>query len=299
MRYTRKVRPQRHAGIVLGLAAALTAWAGLGAQSKDPDPRAVLASVGEAADRILDYTMTLVRQERMGDTLQPERTAIEKWARPYRLYVKEIAGFDSGQEVLFVRGWNGDRLRAHKGGILGWITVSLDPQGARAMAHAHHPVTEASLPSFAKTVLDNVAEAERRGERSVRLAGRETLWGRPSLKLELTSPRTGDLHVMKKGETLWDVARESGQTMYVILHENRGKGWRSPRDPRPGDSVFVPRYYAGKVLLWVDEELRLPIMALIYDHDGNLYERYEHHDLRVNVGLTDADFDPKNPAYGF
>ena len=278
---------------------ALAAWAGGAGPSRDADPEAILASMGESADRVLDYTMTLVRQERMGDTLQPERTAIEKWARPYRIYLKEIAGFDSGQEVLFVRGWNGDRLRAHKGGILSWITVNLDPQGARAMAHAHHPVTDASLPGFVKTVLDNVAEASRRGEGSVRSVGREALWGRPSIEIELTSPRAGDPRVMKKGETLWDVARESGQTMYVILHANRAKGWRTTRDPRPGDSVFVPRYYAGKVLLWVDEELKLPIQALIYDHDGNLYEQYEHHDLRVNVGLTDADFDPKNSAYGF
>jgi LysM repeat protein len=255
--------------------------------------------MGEAADRITDYTMTLVRQERMGEALQPERTAIEKWARPYRLYLKDIEGPDAGQEILFVRGWNDDRLRAHKGGILGLFTVSLDPYGAKATAHAHHPVTDVSLPGFVKTVLDNVNEARRRDEGSVRGVGRETLRGRPSLALELTSPRAGDLHVMKKGETLWDVARETGQTMYVILHANRDKGWRGPHDPRPGDSVFVPRYYAGKVLLWVDEELRLPIQALIYDFDGNLYERYEHRDLRVNVGLADADFDPRNPAYDF
>jgi hypothetical protein len=292
------MRPFRRAGIVGALAAALAGWAGDTAPPDDPDPHAVLASMGDAAELVRDYTMTLVRQERMGDTLQPERTAIEKWSRPYRLYLKDTAGPDTGQEVLFVRGWNGDRLRAHRGRFPD-LTVSLDPRGSWAMAHAHHPVTEVSLPGFVKTVLDNVAEAGRRGEGGVRLIGRETLWGRPALNLELTSPATGDVYVMKKGETLWDLQRETGQTMYVILHHNRGKGWRGPRDPRPGDSAFAPRYYAGKVLLSVDEELHLPIRALIYDHDGNLYERYEHRDLRVNVGLADADFDPRNPAYDF
>jgi hypothetical protein len=160
-------------------------------------------------------------------------------------------------------------------------------------------VTDVSLPSFVKTVLDNVAEAERRAEGSLRFTGRETLWGRPTLRLDLTSPRAGEVRVLERGETLWDVAEATGRSMYSILHANRDKGWRGPRDPDPGDPVFVPRYYAARMLLWVDDELRLPIRAEIFDHDGLLYERYEHRDLRVNVGLTDADFDPANPEYDF
>jgi hypothetical protein len=292
------MRPSRRAGIVASLAAAVVAWTGASAQSGAPDPHAVLASMGDAAALVRDYTMTLVRQERIGDTLQPERTAIEKWSRPHRLYLKDIAGPDAGQEVMFVLGWNGDRLRAHRGRFPD-LTVNLDPQGAWAMAHAHHPVTQASLPGFVKIVLDNVAEAARRGEGGLRFLGREMLWGRPALELELTSPADASPHVMARGETLWDVERLTGQMMYVILHFNRARGWRSARDPRAGDTVLVPRYYAGRVVLDVDEELRLPIRATIYDHDGNLYERYEHRDLKINVGLTDADFDPKNPAYDF
>ncbi len=281
-------------GVVAGLAAGDLS----SAPSENPDPQALLESMGEAAARVRDYTMTLVRQELMGGALQPERTTIEKWSRPYRLYLHDIAGPDAGQEVLYVRGWNRDRLRAHRGRFPD-LTWNLDPRGTWAMAHSHHPVTQVSLPSFVTTVLDNVAKARRNGEGRVRFAARDTLWGRRTLKLVLTSPASADPHVVKKGETLWDVERDTGQAMYVILHFNRKKGWRGPRDPRAGDTVLVPRYYAGRVVLDVDEELVLPIRALIYDHDGKLYERYEHHDLRVDVGLTDLDFDPENPAYHF
>ncbi len=284
--------------LALPLVAARAAGGEPPVRPADLDPVAVLESMGEAADRVRDYTMTLVRQEVMGGKLQPERTAIEKWSRPYRLYLKDVAGPDAGQEVLFVRGRNGDRLRAHRGRFPD-LTVSLDPEGSWAMAHAHHPVTQVSLPGFVRIVLDNLAEARRRNEGGVRLLGRDTLWGRQALRLELTCPPEASSRVMRKGETLWDLERETGQTMYVILHFNRARGWRGPRDPRAGDTVLVPRYYAGRVVLDVDEELRLPIRALIYDHDGNLYERYEHRDLRINVGLTDSDFDPKNPAYRF
>jgi outer membrane lipoprotein-sorting protein len=65
-----------------------------------------------------------------------------------------------------------------------------------------------------------------------------------------------------------------------------------PADPAKG-------YYCMTALIEVDREYRLPIYAEIFDWEGQLIERYGYLDLRLNSGLTDADFDPKNPAYGF
>ena len=49
----------------------------------------------------------------------------------------------------------------------------------------------------------------------------------------------------------------------------------------------------------VDHDYRLPIYAEIFDWDGQLVERYGYRNLRLNPGLTDEDFNPKNPDYGF
>jgi outer membrane lipoprotein-sorting protein len=65
-----------------------------------------------------------------------------------------------------------------------------------------------------------------------------------------------------------------------------------PNDPASG-------YYCRTALVDVDGEHRLPIYAEIFAWDGQLIERYGYLDLRLNPGLTDQDFDPKNPAYGF
>jgi hypothetical protein len=65
-----------------------------------------------------------------------------------------------------------------------------------------------------------------------------------------------------------------------------------PADPARG-------YYCMTALIDVDREHRLPIYAEIFDWHGQLVERYGYLDLRLNPGLTDEDFDPKNPAYGF
>ena len=55
----------------------------------------------------------------------------------------------------------------------------------------------------------------------------------------------------------------------------------------------------------VDDELGVPIFYRAYDWpttDGGkpvLLEQYIYKDIRINIGLTDEDFDPKNPEYHF
>lgn len=58
--------------------------------------------------------------------------------------------------------------------------------------------------------------------------------------------------------------------------------------------------YAGmSAIIDVDREHRLPIYAEIFDRENQLIERYGYRNLQLNPGLTDADFDPKHPDYGF
>ena len=60
------------------------------------------------------------------------------------------------------------------------------------------------------------------------------------------------------------------------------------------------RGYDGmSAVIDVDREHRLPIYTEIFDGNNQLVERYGYLDLRLNPGLTDADFDPKHPASGF
>jgi hypothetical protein len=67
---------------------------------------------------------------------------------------------------------------------------------------------------------------------------------------------------------------------------------RFPRDQAKG-------YYCMTAVVDVDREHRLPIYAEMFDWQDQIFERYGYRDLRLNAGLTDADFDPKHPDYGF
>lgn len=264
----------------------------------DPQALAIVDAMKGAADGIHDYTMTLVKRELGFHGMEPQETIAIKWQRPQRIYLHALKGPHEGQEVLYAPGWNKNKIKVHPGSFPD-ITLNLNPYGRLAMAHSHHPVPEVSLVRFVDLVAGNVAKAHERGVGSLRLVGRETVFGRPCVHIEATTVPTGTSPTLKKRQTLWDIARETGQSMYVILHANSYRHWRYADDPNPGDAVIVPDFYAGRMELWVDDALHLPIQADLFDQDGRLYEHYEHRDLKIDVGLTDKDFDPKNKAYKF
>lgn len=58
-------------------------------------------------------------------------------------------------------------------------------------------------------------------------------------------------------------------------------------------------YYCYRAVINLDIEKKVPLRVMIYDWDDNLIENYGYEGLKLDAGLTNADFDPKNPAYRF
>ena len=283
---------------MIALLPALIVAAVAASPAYDPEALAVLDGMFAAGAAMKDYTMILVRRELIDKEMEPEERYLVKWRAPQSIYLKQVAGLHEGQEVIYVRGLNKDRIKVHKGTFPD-LTVNLDPRGRLAMGHVHHPVPEVSIPNLVRRVQDNLTKARSKGVGELKVVGREELFGVPAIKLEMTTPPTGTSPTVGPGQTLWDLADASGQSMYVILHANARRGWTQADHAKPGDAVIIPDFYAGRMTLWIDEKTKLPLQTDLYDHEGRLYEQYEHRDLKVNVGITDADFDPKNPEYDF
>jgi outer membrane lipoprotein-sorting protein len=58
-------------------------------------------------------------------------------------------------------------------------------------------------------------------------------------------------------------------------------------------------YYCYRTIINIDVEKNLPLKVQIYDWDNILIEDYGYENLKLNVRLTDTDFDPRNPEYKF
>lgn len=287
--------------LALTFPALLAAAAVLGhtAAIPTPDPRGVLDAMGHAVQGVNDYTMTLMSQEWDGDGLGPEQTLTTKWARPFKVYYKKLCAPHKGREILYADGWNDGRLKVSLNTWPKNIKLNLDPHGDLAMGGTRHPIDETSVVYLGNVVLENFRRADERGEATAQDMGVETILGRVCRRVRLETAQEVTTRVLGPKESLWDVGTSLDIAMAPLLHENRGRGWAAPGDAKPGVTVRVPRYYAAKIDLWIDEELSLPIRAEIYDGEGVMFERFEHRDLRVNVGLGPEDFSPRNPDYKF
>lgn len=66
--------------------------------------------------------------------------------------------------------------------------------------------------------------------------------------------------------------------------------------------AFFPEddlYYAAHIVTYIDKEYNLPTHIFIYDWKEKLLERASYKELNINVGLSEMDFNPRNPAYEF
>ena len=55
----------------------------------------------------------------------------------------------------------------------------------------------------------------------------------------------------------------------------------------------------GRAMVWISSQTSLPVRITIWDRADRLLENYAFEETRLNVGLTETDFDPANPEYGY
>ena len=98
----------------------------------------------KAFEQIDDYTATLYKQERVKGHLLRQGDRQLKFRKPFGVYLRWVGGGLQTREVLYVRGWNDDKIRAHQGSFPD-VTVNLRPDASLAMRGNRHPITEAGF----------------------------------------------------------------------------------------------------------------------------------------------------------
>ncbi len=217
------------------------------------DVLSLMNEMKQAYSRVSDYTATFVKRERVKGRLRPREVMFIKFAEPFNIYTRWMQGKHEGQELIYAKGWNGGKIRAHTGSFPD-ITVDLDPEGSLATRGQRHPITD-----FGLGIMINLLA------RDVTLAG-----ARPQDTVTYL-----DLGISKI----------AGATVRCIEATTPPARW-SP-------------YYAHRARICINTRTHMPVRVLIWDRDDHLLEDYTYKNIRLNVGLTDLDFSPDNPEYGF
>ncbi|MCL2624799.1 MAG: DUF1571 domain-containing protein [Planctomycetaceae bacterium] len=213
-------------------------------------------------NEIKDYTFTLIKQESInGKMYDPCMFDMKIRNEPFSVYLKYRAPEKkAGTEAIFVKGRNNDKIQAKGVGVLALIgTTSLAPDNRFAMDGNKYPITEVGIARLVDLLIE---------------VGENDILNNYECEVKYYE------NVMVGKRVC---------TCIQVIHPK----------PTPGKFPF----HVAKI--FIDDELQLPIRYESYDWPKSdkdkpmLLEAYIYSDLKINVGLTDLDFDTKNPNYRF
>ncbi len=222
--------------------------------------------------QVQDYSATLVKREQVNGELLDYQFILVKIRTerrnsqgnvvvPFSVYLKFVGPEAlKGREVLWVNGENNGKLRAHEGGLLGILSIWLDPYGPRAMKDQRYPVMKVGIENL-------MLECIHRMEAGMRVA-KPAEFQVQTFKASRVDDRVCTCiqmtHLTRHAQFSWHTAR-------VFIDEEHG---------------FPIRY---AVWDWPRQKGDPP----------PLLEEYTYRDIKLNPGFTDADFDHENAAYDF
>jgi hypothetical protein len=213
---------------------------------------------------VRDYTCRLIKRERINGELQAYQFANLKvrneqrrdgqLEKPMAVFMQFLAPARiKDRRVLYIDGQNNGEVMVHKGGsLLKHLKLSIDPHGRAARRESNYPITDVGLGKLVDRLIQ----------------------------------RAND-----------DIERDpKGENTKVLYFRNAKIGDRKCTHIRvvhPEQSNEMEFHIAS---LYVDDELHVPTRLVVYgwpEREGAeppLNEEYTYANLRLNVGLSDAEF---------
>ncbi len=221
-----------------------------------------LASIEECQHRyrdIRDYTCTFSKRERIKGKLTPRHVLMMKVRAQPRSIYLKFRQPFPGREVIYIVGRNNGKVMAHDVGLNKLLAGTVRLE-----------------PSDGRAMKDCRHPISEAG----------------------IGPLLDTLH------TRWSFELDPSECV-VVFRDHQTLGTRHCTMIETTHPRQQPELMFYRVRLFIDDELGLPIRFEAYDWPSSgqapaeLVEEYTYNDLRLNVGLSDLDFDVSNGHYAF
>jgi outer membrane lipoprotein-sorting protein len=151
-------------------------------------PDEIISKAVKAYEKIDDYVCRFSQKELIKGKIREEKNLILKFKKPQQIYLRWTEGSDKGNEAIYVEGKNKNKLTVHLSGLWKFITVSVDPNGSRAMKDRRHPITEAGIGHVIQLMADNYSRAINDKECVISKAEDAEVSGRKAILFKATFP---------------------------------------------------------------------------------------------------------------
>lgn len=215
----------------------------------------------QALQKVNDYSAVFTKTELVHGRLLTQKMDMKFREKPFSVYFHGHSKRKAGREVIFVAGRNDNRLIVHEVGLKSIVgTMNLTTDDPKVMDTNRHPITDVGMANVIKSALD--------------------IWKNEKTTLDPANIEVRIVPSVQVGDRDCEAVE--------IAHNH----------PQSGLTYQVGRIY-------VDKETRLPVQAELYGwpeapgDEPPLLEQYIYTNVKTNIGLVDADFDPQNREYRF
>ncbi|MFO0908487.1 MAG: DUF1571 domain-containing protein [Isosphaeraceae bacterium] len=218
-----------------------------------------LSTCQERYAKISDYTCILLKRERHDGKLSAQSVMSMKARSRPHSIYMKFSSPNKGREAIYVKGRHNDQVVAHDVGLF--------------------------------KVIAGTVMLDPRGPRAME-----------GCRHPITEAGIGAL--IDTIARHWAIELTPGESK-VTIHPSMTIGSRPCTMIESIHPTKQPHFLFHKVKLYIDHEYGLPVRFEAYDWPSRpgapepLMEEYVYVDLKLNVGLSDRDFDPNNQSYSF
>ena len=264
-----------------------------------PNPAELMRRMLAAVSQVQTATYRLVKTERMAGKNTIDESMVKLQNKPLKVYLKNVRPF-TGREVLYIPSSNGGKALINPAAFP-YVNISLDPFGARIRQGQHHTLNDVGFRRVADVMARQMHEQAADLSKLLHLDPNPATFDNRAcwmVKMDDLRFRFVPYTIKAGGESIDQLGQQLGVSEYMIGEKLANFDGDYARKLPAGHVIQVPACYARRTIVLIDKVSLLPVSIAIYDDKG-LFEQYDYHDLKPNVGFRDNEFTPEFKGYGF
>jgi hypothetical protein len=255
-------------------------------------PAQILLQMYDSIKNVKTVTQDVVALERVDNKYSINRSAIKVQMQPRKIYYINPA---KKLEVLYnVEKY--DRKAWVKPHIFPYLTLSLDPRGNIMRRNQHYSILELGYEFIGKSIALTLSK-DKHGLDNFIYHGKVMKNGYHCYFLEYENKNYSFVdYVVGNKETASLISLKLCVNDYLLRDKNNllnDFGYL-----KKGTILKVPTLYCQKAILYIDEQLMLPVAISLYDDKG-LFESYEYSNIQINKPFKQNEFDKEFARYNF
>jgi hypothetical protein len=239
-------------------------------------------------------------------TLQMNTEAIERIERKFfkatsqikiNIHPRKVYFHNPSKKLEILYDASGNHQRALvKPNVFPYLPLYLDPTGNIMRRNQHYTIHELGFEFIGKSIALTISK-DKNGLANFRYVGKTKRNGYQCYMLEYENQAYHFTdYLVREKETASVIAYKLCVNDYLLRYKNdllNDFGYL-----KRGSVLRVPTLYCKKAVLYIDENLFLPVSISLYDDIG-LFESYDFTKVRKNVAFRSDEFSRDNEDYGF